>query len=128
MGAVARRARRRASGALTLTRPRFIAGGLVIGAGGPLPGVAPGCGLGGGGRVIIVAAGRGRACGGDGQQRPGAHGQDGAAVEGVPQPDLVLVQAGLPPAQLEAFLYWPSLPGDPDQDGQGTARPAGAWQ
>ena len=27
---------------------------------------------------------------------------------------------GRPPlAQLEAFLYWPSLPGDPDQDGQG---------
>jgi len=94
MGAVARRARRRASGTLTLTRPGSSPGGLVIGAGGQLAGVAPGCGLPGadGGRI---AAGQRWLGGGDGQQGLGAHGQDGVAVEGVPQPDLVLVQAGL---------------------------------
>ena len=41
------------------------------------------------------------------------------AVEGVPGPDLVLVQADLPPALLVALLYGPPLPGSPDQDGQG---------
>ena len=45
------------------------------------------------------------------------------AVEGVPQPDLVLVRAGLALAVGEAFSSRPSLPCDLDQDGQGY-RPA----
>jgi len=40
-------------------------------------------------------------------------------VEGVPQPDLVLVQAGLALSVGEAFFRRPSLPCDLDQDGQG---------
>ena len=101
-----------------LDQAGVVAGWLVIGAGGQLAGVAPGCGLPGadGGRV---ATGQRWLGGGDGQQRLGAHGQHGMAVEGMPQPDLVLVQAGLALAVGEAFLYRPSLPCDLDQDGQG---------
>ena len=74
-----------------------ICGGMVAGAGWELPGIAPGCGR--------VAAGRTRPGGGDGEQRLGAHRQHGVAVEGAPQPDLVLVQACLAFRLLEAFLH-----------------------
>src|ERR1019366_2042615 len=43
----------------------------------------------------------------------------GVPVEGVPEAELVLVEAGLPLSLLEALLYGPALPGDLDQDGQG---------
>ena len=78
-----------------LDQAGVVPGWLVIRAGGQLAGVAPGCGLPGadGGRV---AAGQRWPGGGGGQQCLGADRQDGVAVEGVPQPDLVLVQAGLP--------------------------------
>ena len=117
MGVAARRARRRASGTLTLTRPGSSPGGwspaLAV-----LAGVAPGCGLPGadGGRI---AAGQRWLGGGDCQQGLGAHRQYGVAVEGVPYPDLVLVHAGLTLSVGEAFFNRPSLPCDLDQDGQG---------
>jgi len=85
------RRRRRASGTLTLTRPG-------------LAGVAPRCGLPGAAGSGRLRGGRGRAGGGDGQQRLGAHRQDGVAAEGVPGPDLVLVQARLSLTLLVAFF------------------------
>ena len=86
-----------------LDQAGVVAGGLVTGAGGQLAGVAPGCGLPGadGGRIAAGQRGLG---GGDGQQGLGAHGQDGVAVEGVPQPDLVLVQAAPRPFRGRSIL------------------------
>jgi hypothetical protein len=49
-------------------------------------------------------AGRCRTCGGDGEQGVGAHGQHRVPVEGLPGPDLVLVEADLAFSLLEAFL------------------------
>ena len=120
MGAAARRARRRASGTLTLTMPGS-AGGRSPGVAGSLPVSRQAAGW-----AELPAAcpgsawrrGRGGAGGGDGQQRLGAHGQHGVAVEGAPQPDLVLVQARLAFSLLVAFFCGPSLPGHRDQDRQ----------
>ena len=63
---------------------------------------------GAGGAAAAPAAGGARAGGRDGEQREGAHGQHGVAVEGVPQAELVLVKAGLPLALLEALLHRPA--------------------
>ncbi len=52
-----------------------------------------------------VAHGAGVPGGRDGQEREGAHGQHGVAVKRVPQPDLVLVKAGLPLALLVALFH-----------------------
>ena len=89
-------------GGADLDQTGVTAGGLVIRADGQFPGVAPGCGS--------ICRGRGRAGGGDGQQRLGAHRQDGVPAEGGPQPDLVLVKPGLPFSLLVAFFHRPSLP------------------
>jgi hypothetical protein len=45
----------------------------------------------------------------DGEHRERAHRQDGVAVEGVPEPDLVLVKSGLPLALLVALLNLPPV-------------------
>ena len=87
----------------------------LAGAGGELPGVAPVPGLVSGAVADVRAGcgpgrhGAGRPGGRDGEQREGAHGQHGVAVEGVPQAELVLVKAGLPFPLLEAFLNRPPL-------------------
>ena len=78
----------------------------------------------GGGRI---AAGQRWLGGGDGQQGLGAHGHDGVAVEGVPQPDLVLGQAGLPVSVGEAFFSH-LFPATLIRTGSDTGRPSGAWQ
>ncbi len=74
--------------------------GLIRGCGKD-PGVGPAGRLGGRaghGRVCGLRGGGGRfrAGGCDGEQCERAHGQHGVAVEGVPEPDLMLVEAGLP--------------------------------
>ena len=61
-------------------------------------------------------AGRAAATASSGER---AHGQDGVAVEGVPQPDLVLIESGLPFCLLVAFFHRPSLPGHGDQSRAG---------
>ena len=126
MGAVARRARRRASGTLTLTRPGSSPGGWSSALADSLPvsRQAAGCPAPTAGGSPSGSAGRAA----DGQQCLGAHGQDGVAMEGVPQPDLALVQAGLALCVGEAFFHRPFLACDRDQDGQDTVRPSGAWQ
>lgn len=56
--------------------------------------------------VVVVSA---SAClvASTGQQSLGAHGQHGVPVEGAPQPELVLVQAGLPlPLLVALFQDW----------------------
>jgi hypothetical protein len=105
-------------GGADLDQAGLAAGRVVVCGGGQLAGVVPGCGL-AGGRAADVWAGRCRACGGDGQQGVGAHGQHGVAVEGLPGPDLMLVEADLVFSLLEAFFHRPSFPCDPDQGGQG---------
>src|ERR1039457_3880997 len=104
--ACALRARSRGSG-----RCRGV---VLAGAGGELSGVAPvfglvsgtGAGLGGGGRARTGSGpgyrGAGWPGGRDGEQRERAHGQHGVPVEGGPEAELVLVQAGLPLSLLEA--------------------------
>ena len=62
--------------------------------------------------------GAGRA-GGGGEHGERAQGQDGMPVEGLPEPDLVLVEAGLAFCLLVTFLHRPSPPADHDQRGQG---------
>ena len=112
MGA-ARRARRRASGTLTLTMPGS-PGGRSAGAAGSLPVSRQAGGWPARAATARVPAGwrRGRvgAGGGDGQQRLGAHGQHGVAAEGAPQPHLVLVQARLALSLLVAFFCGHLLP------------------
>ena len=98
-----------------------VAGWFLAGAGGELAGVAPvfrlvsgaGAGLGRGGgarRARGPGFGFARWPGGrDGEQREGAHGQHGVAVEGVPEAELVLVKAGLPLGLLVALFNRPPL-------------------
>ena len=107
-------------------------GRRVVRAGGEDPGVGPACGLGvitgrdeAGG--LCWRAGR-RSRGGDGQQREGAQGQHRVAVEGLPQPDLVSVEADLPLGLLVTLFHRPSLPGYSDQQRQGDRPAAGTWQ
>ena len=92
--------------------------GLVSGA---VAGLRPGSGARAGGPGHRCA---GRPGGRDGEQREGAHGQHGVAVEGVPPAELVLVKAGLSLTLLEALLHGPAFPRDFDQDRQGH-RPGG---
>ena len=60
-----------------------------------------------------------RAGGGDSEQGERAHGQHRVAVEGVPEPDLVLIESGLPFCLLVTFFHRPSLPRHGEQDAQG---------
>src|SRR5262245_23581635 len=53
--------------------------------------------------------------GDDGEDGVGEHDEGGVAVPGGPFPDLVLVEADLALAGLEAFLDAPPGAGDPDQ-------------
>ncbi len=124
MGAVARRAQAARLGDADLDQAGLVSGRLVTGGGGEFPGVAPGCGLAGGG----LRCGLGRPRGGDGEQGLGAHGQHSVAVERVPGPDLVLVHPGLAVALLEAFFAGHLLPAVLIRTGRNTGRPCGAWQ
>lgn len=86
-----------------MTKPGSSPGGRSAALAGSLPvsRQASGC--------PAVLAGGGRAGGGDGQQRLGAHRQHGVPVEGLSGPHLVLVQARLPLALLVAFFNRPPL-------------------
>ena len=63
-----------------------------------------------------------------GEERGGEHGQDGVAVPGPPQADLVFVQAGFGLGDGEGFLDSPAAAGDLDQFAQGGPEPVVAHE
>src|SRR5262249_5869188 len=93
-------------------------GCFLVGMSGDFPGVTPMLGL---LRLGVGFCLRGFfwPCGRYREERVCAHGQHGVPVEGMPEPELVLVEPGLALGLLETFLYRPAFPGNPDKDAYG---------